>query len=187
MTPTKNPSTSSRGAVDLLAGDHRNDITDHESRATDTEVAVGGILLSALPLHRLAELVEPLRPEMFTAVIPQWVFRSAVVCLRDGIIPDPVTVPSVAMVHGIPIPPAFRGHVQSSLWSLQDKAPVAALAFYYRDLLLGNHCRRIAQRAGERVRAAAWGAGDLTDLAAVVTDELSAVAALLAVEVGRNV
>lgn len=186
MTPTQSPPTQGRGADDLLPGDHHNHITDHESRATDTEVAVGGILLLALPLHRVAELVEPLRPEMFTAVIPQWVLRSAVVCLREGIIPDPVTVPSVAMAHGIPTPPAFRGHIQSSLWSLQDRAPVPASASYYRDLLLGNHCRRVAQRAAERLHAAAW-AGELTDLATVITDELSTVAALLAVEVGRNV
>jgi len=187
VTPTQNPPTQGRGAADPLAGDHRYDTTDHESRATDTEVAVGGLLVSALPLQSLAELVEPLLPEMFTAVIPRWVFRSAVACLRGGIIPDPVTVPSVAMVHGIATPPAFRGHVQSSLWSLQDKAPVPALALHYRDLLLGNHCRRVVQRAGERLHAAAWGAGELTDLAAVVTGELTAVAALLAVEVGRNV
>lgn len=186
MTRTQNPPTQSRGADDLLAADHAKRITDGQGGATDTEVRFAALLLSNLPLSTLLELMEPLAREMFVAPIPRWVFQVATVCIGEGVSPDPGILHDVALRHQIDVPPAFRGQVVSRLWSLQDMAPAAPAASYYRDLLLANHCRRATELVGNRISAAAW-SGELAEVHAVVSGELSALTALLSVAVGHNV
>ena len=151
-------------AVDQLGSGVEEMVPRSDDTTSAAARAVLGSLMVGRPADTVASWLERLPPEMFAQQPVLGFVRLAIGAAVDQGLPvGPITAVEAARRADISEPPAWRGLVLTEMTDIAAAAPPPVMLAALVDVLADHHARRLVERAGSVLLAAAW-RGDLSDV-----------------------
>jgi hypothetical protein len=143
---------------------------DVHRQSVSVQRALAGLGLNAPSLPSAATLLAGLNVDTFTDVVSRWAVDLEIRCVAAGIVPSPISAASMAERAGLLCP--VRGHADSVLAALADRAPAAVHGPWLKAEHGGRVARARVGTACTRAVDAVW-RGDVAEMVELVETTIS--------------